>query len=182
MKHTEQQGFSLIEMLVAATIFSFMVITITGVYAQVISLQRRAQGAARVQENALFIVETLSREIRFAKISSPESEDCAATLLEMEHPLNGEVKYRYDGTLKAVERFQGTAKGGSGNWEQITSPEVEFTAFAFCIDGTGIGDDQQVRITMPMTIQNKATHKGNRVTVSLQTTVVSRDLETDLTD
>lgn len=180
MMYRMNKGFSLVEMLVAATIFSFMIVAITGIYSQIISLQRRAQGAARVQENALFIVESLAREIRFAKVSTPPDETCSTTLLSINHPVNGLVEYQFQGG--AIFRKQELGTGGTGTFEQITSPEVEFISFGFCIDGTEAGDDEQVRITMPMTIQNIASHPGNRVKVSLQTTVVSRDLETDLTD
>jgi len=169
MRHDRHKGFSLIEMLVAASIFAFMIIAITGIYAQVISLQRRAQGAARVQENALFVVETLSREIRFAKIVNPVVAGCT-DMLRIDTALDGVVTYEYRN--EALFR----------NGEQITSSEVVFTTFQFCVAGNEAGDDQQARITMPMTIENVAVHPGNRVTVSLQTTVVSRDLATDLTD
>ena len=156
-------------MLVAATVFSFMAIAITGIYAQMLSLQRRAQGAARVQENALFVVESLAREIRFGVIQDPVVAGCVTTLT-INHPINGVVTYAYQNGQ--VLR----------NGEAITSPEVVMTAFSFCVDGNEAGDDEQVRITMPMTIQNDAIHDSNRVTVSLQTTVVSRDLTSDLTD
>jgi hypothetical protein len=148
-----------------------MVIIIGGIYAQVLGLQRRAQAAARVQENALFVVETVTREIRVSRITSGDSPDCSATQIDLEHPVEGSVTYRLDSTTGAIER----------NGRSITSPDVEFTAFVFCVTGSG-PDDVQARVTMPMTVQNRAMNPNRQVSISIQTTVVSRDLTIDLTN
>lgn len=173
-------GFTLIEMLVAAAIFTFMVIAISGIYAQVLDLQRRAQGAARVQENALYIVETVAREVRVSTITSGDTgcdlPDTLTATIVLEHPVNGTVTYAYDAATGTITRDA----GGSGP-QTITSPEVRFASFAFCVTGSG-ADDIQARVTMPMVVESRSSNPANRVHVSLQTTVVSRDLVTDLTN
>ena len=62
--------------------------------------------------------------------------------------------------------------------EFITSSDVDVTAFAFYVYG-GCADKEQTRVTIPMTIQSTVGNTANRVSVSLQTTVVSRDLSVD---
>ena len=138
-----RRGFTLVEMLVAATIFTFMIIIITGIYTQVLDLQRRAQGAARVQENALFVVETVAREVRVSAITSGDTgcdlPDPLTATIVLNHPVNGVVTYAYDAATGTITRDA----GGSGP-QTITSPEVRFSSFAFCVTGSG-ADEIQAR-------------------------------------
>jgi hypothetical protein len=164
-------------MLVAATVFSFIIISVSGLYTRVIGLQRRAIGAARVQENALFVIETVAREVRVSRIPSGDT-DCSVApdpvttrTITLEHPIEGTVTYDYDASNGVIRR----------NGEELTTPEVRVTAFAFCVSHSA-GDDLQARVTMPLTIENIAANPANRVSVNLQTTVVSRDLITDLSN
>ncbi|MEK9209143.1 MAG: hypothetical protein AAB910_03655, partial [Patescibacteria group bacterium] len=62
------------------------------------------------------------------------------------------------------------------NGEQITSADVDISSFAFCVSGSGT-DGQQTRVTIPITLQTTAGRSVN--SVSLQTTIISRDLSVD---
>lgn len=175
----KNEGFTLVETIVAAALFMVIVTTITGIFIQVLGLQRRANGAARVQENALFVVETVAREIRVSTVVSPVS-DCSSgsapvesSTITIDHPVNGQVVYRLNGGI--VERQAG------GSSSPITSEEVEFTDLTFIVNCTA-GDDEQARVTLTMTVQNKTNIVRNQAPMTLQTTVVSRDLVTDLTN
>ncbi|HXV26796.1 MAG TPA: prepilin-type N-terminal cleavage/methylation domain-containing protein [Candidatus Paceibacterota bacterium] len=172
-----QRGFSLVEMLVATAVFSFIIISVSGLYTRVLGLQRRAIGAARVQENALFVIESIAREIRVSRIPSGDS-DCTGVpdpvttrTIMLDHPVEGAITYAYDAANGVVLR----------NGEELTSPEVRVTSFAFCVSGSG-PDDLQARVTIPMTLENIASNPAYQVSVALQTTVVSRDLVTDLSN
>ena len=89
----------------------------------------------------------------------------------LDHPVEGAITYAYDAANGVVLR----------NGEELTSPEVRVTAFAFCVSGSG-PDDIQARVTIPMTMENIASNPAYQVSVALQTTVVSRDLVTDLSN
>jgi hypothetical protein len=90
----------------------------------------------------------------------------------MDHPVNGTVTYKYElqGDIGVIFR----------NDQQITSADVNVVKFAFCVSGSG-NDDLQTRITMPLTVESLAGRPSTRVRVSLQSTVVSRDLSSDFT-
>ena len=169
-----QSGFSLIELLIAAAIFAFVVTGVTGLFLQALDLQRRASGIQKIQENALYVLESISREVRVSTI--PGAANCApdpatgANELVIQHPVNGTVTYQYTraGNVGVITR----------NGDPITSSDVDVTAFAFYVYG-GCADKEQTRVTIPMTIQSTVGNTANRVSVSLQTTVVSRDLSVD---
>jgi Tfp pilus assembly protein PilW len=173
---THQSGFSLIELLVAAAVFMFVVPAVSGLFIQALELQRRATGIQKIEENAQFAMESIAREVRVATITSGDTscsppDPITTRELVIDHPVNGTVTYRYD---------RGSGYGIlSRNGEAITSTDVDIKTFAFCVRGSG-SDNAQTRLTMPMTIESTAGRPSNRVSVSLQTTVISRDLGVDL--
>lgn len=175
-----QRGFSLVELLVAAAVFTFVVSAASGLFVAALDIQRRAIGIQKIEENVQFALESIAREVRVSTITSPDS-DCKQGLLTstlvIEHPTNGTVTYGYD-TSVGVGVLTRDA-GGSGP-QPITSTDVNFTKFAFCVSGSG-ADDAQARLTMPMTVESVTGRATTRSTISLQTTVVSRDLSEDLT-
>jgi hypothetical protein len=87
--------------------------------------------------------------------------------------VNGNVTYVYDRSsgFGVIKR----------NGEQITSADVDILSFGFCVSGAGADlGKQQSRVTIPMTIQSLIGRGSARVSVSLQTTVISRDISQDL--
>ncbi|MCC6934425.1 MAG: prepilin-type N-terminal cleavage/methylation domain-containing protein [Candidatus Yanofskybacteria bacterium] len=176
----QEKGFSLIELLVAATIFTFVVTGVTGLFLQALDLQRRASGIQKIEENAQFLIESIAREIRVSRITSSDSictpPDPATTrTLVIEHPVNGTITYTYAkvGGVGAVMRDDGSGP------QQVTAKDVDLTAFAFCVTGSGPGG-KQARVTIPMTLRSTAGRAGAQVSVSLQTTIVARDLSQDI--
>ncbi len=169
------EGFSLIELLVAATIFTVVVTGVSGLFVQALDMQRRASGIQKIQDNALYALESITREVRVSVINSPDTiGDCnpgnvLAHTLTMVHPVNGPVTYAYSkvGNVGAITR----------NGEQITSSDVDVAALAFCVSGSG-ADGKQTRVTIPMTLQATAGRSVN--SVSLQTTIISRDVSVDI--
>jgi prepilin-type N-terminal cleavage/methylation domain-containing protein len=176
------KGFSLVELLVAAAIFTVISTGVATLFVQALDLQRRATGIQRITENTQFALESIAREVRVSAITSGDT-DCdppgaGTETLVIEHPINGTVTYAFEQSSGAG--FLTRDANGSGA-QPITSEDVNFTAFAFCVTGSG-GDDIQARVTMPMTIETVGGRQATRVQISMQTTVVSRDLVTDLTN
>lgn len=175
-----QKGFSLVEALVAASLFMVIIVIVSGLYIRVLGLQRRANGAARVQENALFVVETVAREVRVSTVDAPVS-DCSSGSNPIESSsititpshIGAPVIYRLNNGI--VERDEG------GQIREITSSEVFFDDLTFIVNCSA-ADDEQARVTVTMTVSNNTFLPQNQASMTLQTTVVSRDLLTDLTN
>ena len=178
-----QSGFTLIELLVAATVFTFVILSVSSLFTQALDLQRRASALQKIQDNAQYVIESISREVRVSTITSGNT-DCnppdtiTTKTLSIKHPVNGDVTYAYDRT-SGIGVITREVAGGGGP-QPITSGDVDFTSFAFCVSGAGV-DGQQARVTMPMTITAVSARLSAQVTASLQTTIVSRDLAEELT-
>ncbi len=171
-----QHGFSLVETLIAATLFALLMMSVSQLFTHAMNIQRRATGYQKIQENASFVLESIAREVR---VSTVEGSGCSATLT-MIHPVNGTVTYAYDrssgtGIITRVS----SVKGGSA--AAITSSDVDITQFSFCVAGVGI-DDAQARVTMPLTLAASSGNGSGTVSVALQMTVVSRDLVEELSN
>lgn len=167
-----EQGFTIIELLVTALVFSIMAIAVTGIFIQIINGERRAFAAQAIQENGQFILEMMSREIRVSKIENQESPNCTATSLTIVHPVNGTVTY----SLTAGGVLQRTAGGVTSD---LTASTVTFSRLNFCVMGSGLTDLQQPRVAILASMQNKT---GKEIlTFNLETAVSSRDVQSEFT-
>lgn len=179
--HHKQFGFSLIELLVAATIFTFVVTAVSGLFLQALDIQRRASGIQKIQENALYVLESISREVRVSKVVDPDTGSCdpgnlATRTITLNHPINGTVTYAYS-IVSGVGRI--TRNVGVSGPQQITSSDINVVTLMFCVSGSGADvAKQQSRVTIPMTLQTLGGKTIN--SVSLQTTIVSRDVSVDI--
>lgn len=172
---TPESGFTLIEIMISAMLFVILVGAVSGLFSQALNLQRRALGIQKVQENGQYLMETLVREIRPSQITSPNSScspipDVLSKELRIIHPVNGAITFTYSeiSGVGAILR----------NGEPMTSSDVDITEFAFCVTGAG-ADGTAARVTIPITLQASAGGGGATTAVSMQTTIISRDVTTD---
>src|SRR3989344_3881021 len=89
-----QAGFTIVEVLVTSLIFSIIAMTISAIFIQIINLERRAFAVQKIQDNALLVLEEMSRDIRVSRVSNQESSYCTATTITLIHPLKGTVVYQ----------------------------------------------------------------------------------------
>ncbi|MBX4189989.1 prepilin-type N-terminal cleavage/methylation domain-containing protein [Candidatus Parcubacteria bacterium] len=166
-----QKGFTIVEVLISSLIFSIITISVSSIFVQVLSGQRRAFAVQKIQENGLFVMELMSREIRVSKIVNQDSTNCTATTLTLIHPVNGTVVYNFTGVT-----LQRSVNGANAN---ISSQDVQFTRFNFCVTGSLPTDLKQPRVTILSTIENITTNPNNKFSINLETTVSSRDVQSE---
>lgn len=158
-------GFGLVEVIVATFVFSIISVIVVTNFVDVLDLQRRGFAAQVIQEEALFAVEMMAKEIRVSQIQSPDDLNCNLTSLTIDHPINGTTTYSVSGGI--------ISKAVGGNIFPITSSKINFSRLNFCVRGSGI-DDEQPRITIVASIQTASGQGGLKF--DMQTTVSSRDL------
>ncbi len=162
-------GFTLVEVLVSAFVFSIIAVFVSGLFVQILALERRAFASQKIQENGLFIMELLSREIRVSQIQNQNSSNCTATSLTIIHPVNGTITYSLINDV--LQRVAG------GVTTDLSSSAVSFSRLNFCVMGSGTSDDLQARVAILASIRNKT---GKEIlTTNLETTVSSRDVYTE---
>lgn len=184
------RGFTLIEMMVAVSIFAIVMLVGVGSLLSLVQTNRRAEAINSVMNNLNSAVESMSRAIRVgtayycSNSATPPSPavlasplDCSSTggvLLAFESAsgdrtnVNDQVVYRLNG--KQLERS--LASGANGTWVALTAPEVSIDSFNFYVIGSPTGDGIQPRVLMR--IQGSAMVPGGTTTFTVQASVVQR--------
>lgn len=160
------KGFTIIEILVAGLIFSMIAVMVGSIFSQVVYLQRRVFSAQEIQENAFYVVETLSRDIRESRVCTIGT--CTTgpqTYLQIAHPRRGNIAYAFDEVRGVITKTEG------GSTVDITSSNVNFTRFNFYVYHQGI-DNMQSKVVMVISVSNRL---GPSVIIDSQATVISRD-------
>ena len=189
-------GFTLIEMMVAVTIFSIVMLVSVGSILAIVEANRKAQSLKSVVNNLNFTMETISRNIRVGTkfhcfsvnnnaavpdgITDPQDcdEDDEANALALE-PQLGDPNLDTD---QVIYRFNNGAiwrqisPGPFNDAVRLTADEVTIEHMEFVVDGNTVsasGDQPRVRIT----IQGFAEVGSERTDFNLQTTVTQRVLD-----
>ncbi len=154
-------GFTLIEILVAITIFAIVMMIAVAALLALVDGSRKAQALESVMNNLNFALENMTRSIRVGTLyhcqttNTPSSnlqtpQDCTTggVLLAFEGATgdtttnSDQIIYRLNGAQ--LER----STDGGGTFIAITAPEVNIQSFAFYVSGTTRGDGQQPRVLM----------------------------------
>jgi prepilin-type N-terminal cleavage/methylation domain-containing protein len=86
LENSRQKGFTLIEAVVASSVFAFLVASVLGVYMSTMQLDRKSKAQRAVVQNARFIMEYLSKEISNGMIdygSYPNPSNVSSYVLEL---------------------------------------------------------------------------------------------------
>ena len=161
------RGFSIIEALVTVFTFSILAIIIAAIFAQSLKLQRRADAVIKIQENAMFILESMAREIRVSDIFFQNNLDCTSSTVSLRHSINGNISYTFNGGV--VKRID------NGIENILSSNDIEFQNLSFCITGSSLADNRPTRVTILALIKSRL--PGQPTPIRLQTTVTSRSIQ-----
>lgn len=155
-------GFTLIEMMVAVTIFSIVMLVAVGSLLSIIDANRKAQTLKSVTNNLTFAIESMSRSARvgsryhcgtgftFSKANLDAPQDCefgGGILFAFERQ-NGDttsnddqIVYRYDASNHRIER----SIDGGDTFILITAPEIRIESFEVNLIGSHPSDYRQPR-------------------------------------
>ena len=163
----KQSGFTIVEVLVTSLIFSIIAMTVSAIFIQIINIEKRGLAVQKIQDNALLVLEEMSRDMRVSRVADQEAPGCTATAITLIHPLKGTVVYQTSGGI-----VQRSVNGGS--YVDVSGSNVNFTRMNFCFLGSLANDNQSPRVTIVTSIQNRT---GKEIMqIDLQTTVTSRDV------
>lgn len=161
-----QKGFTVVEMLTAASLFGVIMLTFGQVFISALGLQRRAFDIQQIEENTSVILESMIKEVRVGQVALGDSNcpNSPATSLTITHPVNGTIVYFLSGT--DVHRQV------SGIDTIVNSNTVEFTRLNFCVTGSPLGDQRQPRITIIASVKGKGSNQA--ASMDFQTAVSQR--------
>lgn len=160
LQKKKQQGFTLIEVLVAMSIFVMVVGMAVGTVIVMIDANAKSQHMAQAATNLSFALDSMTREIRtgtyyFGTNGNPTQSgtavrDCAQcsafSFVEAGQSLTsscggGRVAYRH--ANNAIQR----RICGNG-WEDLTAPDVVVDRFTFTVKNTDRTDNYSPTVTM----------------------------------
>lgn len=182
------KGFTLIEMMVAVSIFAIVMMVGVGALLALVEANRHAEAVNSVMQNLNAALESMTRTARVGTTyhceASPNTligldttKDCAASggLLFAFEPSAGDpsvatdqVVYRLNGSQ--IERS--LAGGAANSWVAITAPEVHIDSLKFFVVGSGAGNTTQSRVVI--NIHGSAKIPGGTTTFSVQAGITQR--------
>ncbi|HOK20876.1 MAG TPA: prepilin-type N-terminal cleavage/methylation domain-containing protein [Candidatus Paceibacterota bacterium] len=162
-----QNGFTMVETLVASTLFLIVLTITTSTFLLSLRTQRFLLASVNATENISYALEVMGREIRMGKEFFSPTADTLNFLLTK------------DGAEKAVvyrlNNYQIERSIGGGPFVALTSPDVRVMDLTFLPQGTARGDGKQARITVLLRIASYA--GGKQLETNLETTLSSRQPE-----
>jgi len=163
------KGVTLIELIVAMGIFSIIITLVVSLLAISLRGYRKTIALQNVQDNARFLLDFMTKEIRQSKITTLNTNGFSSSLiLERPGPIVGEiVTYNFTGTL--ITRADSSRSGA------INSEEVTISG-RFYITGVG-SDGFQPKVTVSLKVQNIGTKAEEKSFINLQATLSQRILD-----
>ena len=185
-----QSGVTLLEMLVAVSLFSVVVLAATGIFKMVTEGQRNAIAAQNIQENMRYAFEAMSKEIRMAQKSEHNCESVVGDLAvykvyNVTANIQGDILYfknkngdcvayylEDDAGISRLKVYRGT----SANF--ITPNEIKVSNLKFNVIDDDIGAFHTVQPLVLMTMEVEAIGKAmHKQSMRIQTAVSSRYYE-----
>lgn len=167
MKQPRKKGFTLIEMMVATSIFVIVAFIVSTVFISSMDAYKKSQNMKRIMENLNFALDTMTLKIREGKNHTSV--------------VSSEIRLEYqeaDGTKKIVIYKMESEKireciGSSliAPCNDLTSPEVKITALSFKII-----EDLNARRLIRVVIKGEANQEGgDKSPFTIQTTLSQRN-------
>ena len=183
-----KEGVSLLEMLVAVSMFSITVISATQIFSMVVIGQRSAIAANNLQESMHYAFESIAKEIRGATISN---NDCASLFSPPEMALNkvynlsdnteGDILYfkNADNICTAYYLDNGNMiVMRDGDIAPTTSSRIIISNLDFEVDDDLIGVFHSVQPKVTIRLDVEAEGKEiNKQKMEMQTTISGRHYE-----
>lgn len=155
-KIRKEAGFTLVELMVALTLFVFVVLAAVSSLYAVNDAYRKVTAMRTVLDNLNFAMESMSRTIRTSRniicngsLTAPGfSRNCnfpssPANRISMTSLVHGyDIEYRLNTTSKQLEKR--IKEGGVwGDWLAITAPEIEINSFSVYVRGSDPSESLQ---------------------------------------
>ena len=174
---TTNKGFTLIELMVAISIFIIVMTISMGSIIGVFDANRKSRSLKTVLNNLNLAVESMSKEMRFGKnyhcglsgiITAPQNCSSGDTFMSFLSSGGVQITYRFNN--QTIEK-----RVGSGGFIAVTAPEIVVDDLIFYTLGAGTSDTLQPKVIMRIK-SHAGTGKG-RSDFTLQTLVSQRVLD-----
>lgn len=150
--HEKKAGFSLVEMLVAISVFTIVVSIAVGGFVRALRTQRQLAAIVATESNVSLALEQMAREIRTGSsfCVGPTDADCdlANGVFAFIDQFGKKIIYAYNSSVGSLER----ERDGAG-LETITARNVFVTRFEIIIQNNDPTDGVAARITVSLGVR-----------------------------
>lgn len=177
---SRNDGFTLAELMVAASLFITAMIVIVGIFIQIVQAQRNINNVVSVNNNTSLVIEQMAREIRtgynFVPLDNEDDPGCSAAATPPSYeslsfsrvkeisPIS--IQYLWNSEDLSIYR-----KEGEGVVKKLTGEDIRVNHFCFSVLHQQAGDPW--RITLIMNVSPQDTSGRD---INIQTTVSPRIL------
>ncbi len=171
-----QRGFTLIEAVVATSVFAFVIVSILGVYLSALQLDKKTRSQRAATQNARFIAEFLAKEIRNGTIDYSSYPDINSTTnLYLVNQAGASEHFWLNGTDLQLTN----SSGGPTN---LNSSSIKVTKLAFYLSPkpnpytSAKLSNEHPRVTMILELSaNYGDRAIDRAVINLETTFTTRN-------
>lgn len=173
----KEKGFTLIELMVAVSIFIIIMTISMGSIISIFDSNRKSQSLKTVLTNMNIAVESMSKEMRYGKnyhcgfegtITIPQNCASGDTWISFLSSDNLQITYRLNG--QTIEK-----EVNDGGYIAVTAPEIVIDDLTFYTLGAGTGDTLQPKVLIK--IKGHAGANKGRTEFTLETLVSQRTLD-----
>lgn len=204
MKNNNKTGFTLVEVIVAVTVFTIIIGIVMLIFSWVIETQEKTLASQELLFQTSFLMEHMGKSLRMAKKelshppdppALPNTTQCLDTVgrgfnFETNPPINNRIRFINDDNL-CQEFFLSGARlkkriSTNDNADRfkaplyLTPPYLEVVSFRVNLIGAGQIDTPQPlqpRVTLFLEIRRAGPKPGLLPSVKIQTTLSQRDLD-----
>ena len=168
------RGFTLVELMVAVSIFSVVAIVASVALLNMINVQEKTAALRAVNDNVNFALELMMREIRTGTQYCIEAGTCMPATNPDTFSFVSEsgetIVYRLENGR--IER-----RVVPQSFLGITSPDIVVGRLNFIVEGEAEGDRRQPRVTIILHAEAASPRGDITSTLDLQTTVSQREID-----
>lgn len=163
------EGFTLIETIVAISVFVFVITSVSGIFVTALKLQRRSIAYQQVLDQTSYLMEYMSRSVRMAK--KDISGSCAGAA-KLNYEFSGNcLKFRnYKNQCQQFCLDSGRIKNENGDY--LTSANLNVLSFSVNLLGHTQNDDIQPKAAISLDVKGK-----ENTIIKIQTAVSQRNLD-----
>lgn len=170
-KSKNNQGFTLVEILVAAGIFTIASLIIGAIFVNANNMQLQSSNMQRLQNEARYIIEKIAKEIRGRELDISGSLSQPDTLVFFPDETLNTVTIEYSGSDLI---YNLTDPAGQTDSAVLNAADVIIEEAKFFIKPVDSYDPTQPRVTLLLRLKNQNANKFQRE-LTIQTTISSKN-------
>jgi len=171
------RGFTILELLVAVSIFSIAIVSATSLFISAMRGQWNAIAQQNLIENTRFVLEHMSRQIRMAQRLDSAVGTCPANIFFSDSgPTIKFIDYKSDCIEYRVSANKIQLNPGTG-FVDLTSDDIRVNNLYFLVEGRLPNDVKQPKVTIYINADVPSILLGGSPDIRLQTTVSARNLD-----